>query len=95
MSGYSNKYIMPRKIVIDKHEGNTHYSVSVFDSYGTEHHLGYKSQGELHKLGMSIIESRAEEIWQNEVKPKKDLLGDAIAECVKLDKARGVEPNLD
>tara|TARA_R110002020_G_C15727396_1_gene723710 strand:+ start:162 stop:422 length:261 start_codon:yes stop_codon:yes gene_type:complete len=86
---------MSRKIVINKYEGNTHYNVSVFDSYGIEHHLGYKGQGELHELGMSIIESRAEEIWQNEVKPKKDLLGDAIAECIKMDKERGVEPNLD
>ena len=32
---------MSRKIVIDKYQGNTVYSVSVFDSYGTEHHLGY------------------------------------------------------
>ena len=32
---------MARKINISKYEGNTHYSVSVFDSYGKEHHLGY------------------------------------------------------
>ena len=32
---------MSRRIIIDKHEGNTHYSVSVFDSYGMENHLGY------------------------------------------------------
>ena len=86
---------MSRKITIDKYQGNTHYSVSVFDSYGTEHHLGYKGQGELHELGMSIIESRAEEIWANEVEPKKDLLSDAIAECVQMDIDRGVEPSLD
>ena len=86
---------MSRKIIIHKYKDNTVYSVSVFDSYGTEHHLGYKGQGELHKLGMSIIESRAEEIWENEVKPKEDLLGNAIAECIKIDIDRGVEPNLD
>ena len=86
---------MSRKITIDKYQGNTHYSVSVFDSYGTEHHLGYKGQGELHELGMSIIESSAEEIWANEVEPKKDLLSDAIAECVQMDIDRGVEPSLD
>jgi len=86
---------MSRKIIIDKYEGNTHYSVSVFDSYGTEHHLGYKGQNELHELGMSIIESRAKEIWANEIKPEENLLGNAIAECIKLDEERGVEPNLD
>ncbi len=86
---------MSKKITIHKFEGNTHYSVSVFDSYGTEHHLGYKGQGELHELGMSIIESRAEEIWANEVKPKEDLMGKAIAECIQSDIDRGVEPSLD
>jgi hypothetical protein len=30
-----------RQIKINKYEGNTHYSVSVIDSYGKEHHLGY------------------------------------------------------
>ena len=86
---------MSREIKIHKFEGNTHYSVSVFDSYGTEHHLGYKGQGELHELGMSIIESRAEEIWANEVKPKEDLMSKAIAECIQSDIDRGVEPSLD
>jgi hypothetical protein len=86
---------MSRKITISKCEENTHYSVSVFDSYGTEHHLGYKGQGELHELGMSIIESRAEEIWANEVKPKEDLMSKAIAECIQSDIDRGIEPSLD
>ena len=81
---------MSRKIIIDKYQGNTHYSVHVIDSYGTEHHLGYKSQGELHELGMSIIESRAEEIWANEVKPKKDLLGNAIKNMIEIDKKSGI-----
>ena len=86
---------MSKKITIHKFEGNTHYSVSVFDSYGTEHHLGYKGQGELHELGMSIIESKAEEIWANEVKPKEDLMSKAIVECIQSDIDRGVEPSLD
>ena len=88
---------MSRKITIYKYEGNTHYSVSVFDSYGTEHHLGYKGQGELHELGMSIIESRAEEIWANEeeLAIDKNLMSKAIAECIQSDIDRGVEPSLD
>ena len=31
---------MSRKININKYEGNTHYSVSVTDKYGQEHHIG-------------------------------------------------------
>ena len=42
-----------------------------------------------------IIESKARWIWKTEVEPKEDLLGDAIAECVQMDKDRGVEPSLD
>jgi hypothetical protein len=84
---------MSRKIVIDKFEGNTHYGVSVFDSYGTEHHLGYSKI--LSEAFHSHIEELAKKIWSNEVEPKEDLLGNAIAECIKMDKERGIEPNLD
>ena len=84
---------MSRKIVIDKFEGNTHYGVSVFDSYGTEHHLGYSKI--LSEAFHSHIEELAKKIWANEVEPKEDLLGNAIAECIKLDEERGIEPNLD
>ena len=84
---------MSRKIVIDKYEGNTHYSVSVFDSYGKEHHLGYYNL--LYAKTMAEIEMKAEEIWKNEVKPEEDLMGKAIAECIQSDIDRGVEPNLD
>ena len=82
-----------RKISINKYEGNTHYSVSVFDSYGKEHHLGYYSVLSPEILGE--IEADAEMLWQNEVKPEVDLLANAIKECIELDKKRGVEPNLD
>ena len=81
---------MSRKINISKYEGNTHYSVCVIDSYGTEHHLGYYNN-----LYASSIQAKAEEIWANEVKPKEDLMGKAIAECVQSDIDRGVEPSLD
>ena len=84
---------MSKKIVIDKYEGNTHYSVSVFDSYGKEHHLGYYNL--LYAKTMAEIEMKAEEIWKNEVKPEEDLMGKAIAECIQSDIDRGVEPSLD
>ena len=84
---------MSKKIVIDKYEGNTHYSVSVFDSYSKEHHLGYYNL--LYAKTMAEIEMKAEEIWKNEVKPEEDLMGKAIAECIQSDINRGVEPSLD
>ena len=84
---------MSRKISINKYEGNTHYSVHVVDSYGTEHHIGYSSK--LDNDMLTEIERQARDIWANEVKPKEDLLSKAIANCVELDIKRGVEPNLD
>ena len=84
---------MSRKITIYKWQGNTQYSVDVEDSYGKEHHLGYYKI--LSPEILSEIEADAEMLWQNEVKPKKDLLGDAIAECIQMDIDRGVEPSLD
>ena len=84
---------MSRKIYISKHESNTHYSVSVFDSFGQEHHLGYWS--ELDNSVMLVIEAKARVIWENEVEPKEDLLGKAIKECIDIDIKNGIEPSLD
>tara|TARA_R100001443_G_scaffold12908_1_gene22770 strand:+ start:548 stop:823 length:276 start_codon:yes stop_codon:yes gene_type:complete len=85
--------IYNRKITISKHQSNTHYSIHVTDSYGTEHFLGYSS--ELGDDMLTEIERQARDIWANEVKPKEDLLSKAIANCIKLDIKRGVEPSLD
>ena len=82
-----------RKIIITKSEGNTHYSVYVVDSYGTEHHLGYSKI--LSEAFHTHIEESAKKMWANEIIREEDLLGNAIGECVKLDEERGVEPNLD
>ena len=82
---------MSRKIIIDKYQGNTHYSVHVIDSYGTEHHLGYY-QG---VVNLKNIELKAEEIWKNEVESKEDLMANAIKECIQSDIDRGVKPSLD
>ncbi len=77
---------MSRQIKISKYQGNTVYSVSVTDSYNTEHHLGYWK----HFDYIEDIEKRAEEIWSNEVKPKEDLLHKAILNCIELDKKSGI-----
>ena len=81
---------MSRKITIYKYKGNTDWSVDVEDSYGTVHHLGYCKS-----YIIDDIERQAEEIWNNEVKPKEDLMGKAVAECIQMDIDRGVEPSLD
>ena len=79
---------MSRQIKINKYQGNTHYSVHVIDSYGTEHHLGYYSI--LTPQNDYEIMSKAEEIWANEVKPEEDLMAKAIANCIELDKKSGI-----
>ena len=81
---------MSRKININKYEGNTHYSVSVTDKYGQEHHIGYYKH-----LYTNKLQEKAEEIWSNEVKYEPSLLDKAIAQCVQIDIERGVEPLLD
>ena len=88
---------MSRKIVISKYEGNTVYSVNVFDSYGTEHHLGYIHVSDIDSLEVNdrSIASCAHQIWADEVEPKEDLLGNAIGRCIEIDKENGLEPNLD
>ena len=75
---------MNRKITIDKYQGNTHYSIHVVDSYGVEHHLGYCKS-----YIIDDIERQAEEIWNNEVEPKEDLLANAIKECKEIDEKAG------
>jgi hypothetical protein len=86
---------MARRIIIDKYEGNTHYNVHVIDSFGQEHHLGYYN--EIPHEG--FIHSKAEEIWENEVKRDISPLSKAIKECIEIDKKSriltGNRDNLD
>ena len=85
---------MSRKITIQKWRGNTDYSVEVKDNYGKIHHLGYLRCEVIDELRFlnhpntvtqqNIIE-QAEEIWENEVEPKEDLLANAIENCKRID----------
>ena len=74
------------KINITKYKGNTHYSVTITDSYDQEHHLGYLNI----TLNMSEVEAKAEEIWQNEVEKKPSSMDLAISALIKLDEQSGV-----
>ena len=84
---------MSRKIIIDKYQGNTHYSVHVIDSFGQEHHLGYYKC--LNHIEMGLIERHAEKIWENEVKREPSLMSKAIKECIEIDRKAGRLPSLD
>ena len=88
---------MSRKIIIDKYQGNTHWSVHVYDSFGQEHHLGYLHTSEIDNLLVNVttIRENSEKIWSNEVKNEVDLMSKAIKECIEIDKNNGIEPNLD
>ena len=88
---------MSRKIIIDKHKGNTHWSVHVIDIYGKEYHLGYINASNIDSLIVCnrSISEQAEEIWANEVKPKVDLMAEAIKECIEIDKENNIKPNLE
>ena len=79
---------MSRKIIIDKYRGNTHYNVHVVDSFGQEHHLGYYN--ELPTSIMYEIELKAEEIWENELKPIEDLMSKAIKDMIEIDRKAGI-----
>ena len=79
---------MSRKIIIDKYRGNTQYNVHVIDNYGTEHHLGYYN--ELPTSIMYEIELKAEEIWENELKPVEDLMSKAIKDMIEIDRKAGI-----
>ena len=84
---------MSRKIIIDKYQGNTHWSVHVYDSFNQEHHLGYYKL--INEDVETVIEHEAEEIWSNETKKEVDLMSKAIKECIDIDIKNGVEPKLD
>ena len=79
---------MSRRIIIDKYEGNTHWSVHVYDSFEQEHHLGYYKL--INKDVETVIEHEAEEIWSNETKNEVDLMSKAIKECIEIDRKAGI-----
>ena len=82
---------MSRQIKITKYQGNTHYTVHVYDSYGQEHHLGYLNL----TVKMKDIEKLSEEIWSNEVKNEISTMEKVIKWCVDNDISKGREPSLD
>tara|TARA_R100000458_G_C8047488_1_gene96145 strand:- start:148 stop:405 length:258 start_codon:yes stop_codon:yes gene_type:complete len=85
---------MSRKINISKYEGNTHYSVHIYDSFGQEHHIGYFNKPNS-DISLKIIHNEAKKIWENEVKRVPSLMDKAIAQCIEIDIKNGMQPSLD
>ena len=83
---------MSRKIILESYESNTVYGVSVFDSYGIEHHLGDINASDIGilKIHDRSIASHAHQIWSDEVEPEENLLSNAIRACNKLDEENGL-----
>ena len=79
---------MSRRIIIDKYQGNTHFTVHVYDSFGQEHHLGYYTHFD--EEDMKELEQSAEEIWNNEVKREISPLSSAIHALHQHDKKSGI-----
>ena len=79
---------MSRKIIIDKCKGNTHWSIHVVDLYGKEYHLGYSSV--LNETFHKEVERKAQEIWDNELKPVEDLMSKAIKDMIEIDRKTGI-----
>ena len=77
-----------RNVKISKSNG-TMWKCEVTDSYGITHVNYWETQEQASRWTYYI--------WENEDNKvdKSDLMSKAIAECVKMDEERGVEPSLD
>ena len=67
---------------IKKYPNNTHYTVEVTDSYNQKHVSFFRTTEECSKY--------VYEVWESEVKKPKDLLADAIANMIEIDKKSGI-----
>jgi hypothetical protein len=74
-----------RKYNIHKYPNNTHYTVTVTDSYGQEHRAFFRTTEECDKY--------VYEVWENEVDNSDEAmesLANAVFGCIKLDKKLGL-----
>ena len=80
-----------RNFSITKKDNNTWYHAKVTDSYGNEYSNWFETAEKASDWLYYVWEK---EDWFNSQK-SQDLLADAIANCIELDKKRGIEPSLD
>jgi hypothetical protein len=84
------KSIMARSYSITRKEGEW-YDTRVVDSYGKKYQNYFEHAYEANNWVYYIWEK---EDWFNSVK-SQELLGEAIAECIQIDKMAAREPSLD
>ena len=77
-----------RNVTISKSNG-TMWKCEVTDSYGITYVNYFETQEDASKWAYYIWENEDIEVNSD------DLMSNAIAECVKMDEERGVEPSLD
>ena len=78
-----------RNCNISKKQNAKMWTCEVTDSYGITHVNYFETELEASKWTYYM--------WENEDNKvdSDDLMSKAIAECIKMDEERGVEPNLD
>ena len=84
------KSIMARNYSITRKEGEL-YDARVVDSYGKKYQNYFECASKANDWIYYIWEK---EDWFNSVK-SQELLGEAIAECIKIDEMAAREPSLD
>jgi len=81
-----------RDYSIKKYKGNTRYQVYVTDSYGREKGNFFVDLQDCYDF---IYKIWSEEQPLSEKEIEQNLLSDAIANCIKLDKEAGITLSLD
>ena len=80
-----------RDFSITRKDNNTWNHAKVTDSYGNKYDNYFETAYEANEW---IYEVWEKEDWFNS-QNSQDLLANAIANCIKLDEKRGIEPSLD
>jgi len=80
-----------RDYSITRKNSNTWYHAKVTDSYGNNYDNYFETASEASKWIYHVWEK---EDWFNSAN-SQELLNNAIANCVRLDEERGIEPSLD
>lgn len=83
-----------RDYEISKRAGATMWTCKVTNSYGKTHTNYFETVRQCHEHVYYTWENEQPRSWFLE-HSSDELLANAIAECVRKDEERGVEPNLD
>ena len=88
----SSKLRVTMKIKLEKHKGNSVYSIYT-EKYGQKHHLDFVNAKEIDELLPKNLQEKYDNI--KPPCPAQEMLASAIKSMIDLDIKRGVKPNLD